>query len=328
MSTTTTIGWTEKTWNPVVGCTRVSAGCDHCYAVRQTFRLDMMGQENYRDLTVLNGKGDRHFNGTVRCLPERLPDPLHWRKPCRIFVNSMSDLFHEQVPFEFIDKMFAVMALCPQHTFQILTKRPERMMEYLADDDRGALVRMELEEFQGLPEAVARLGDLVFDFDEPLTDSSYCCARVPTDNVWLVVSCEDQPTFQERVTTLLRCPAAVRGVSLEPLLGPINLERIEFGTSEFDPNPDGPMAGVKHITFTMHGLRGAPKTGIPGLSWVIVGGESGPNYRECDPAWIGSIVEQCKAAGVPCFVKQDCGPRPEKQGRLGDDVWAVKEYPR
>lgn len=132
MSTGTGIQWTEATWNPVVGCTRVSAGCDHCYAVTMTHRLEKMRQQKYAGLTVLNNRDERHFNGTVRCVEEALEVPLKWRKPRRIFVNSMSDLFHRDVPFDFIDKVFAVMALAPQHTFQVLTKRPERMAEYTA----------------------------------------------------------------------------------------------------------------------------------------------------------------------------------------------------
>jgi len=123
----TAIEWTDATWNPVTGCTRVSAGCDMCYAVPMTRRLASMGQKKYQGLV---GKG--HFNGVVRCHEDALSIPLRWRKPRMVFVNSMSDLFHRDVPFDFIDKVFAVMALCPQHTFQCLSKRPDRMVEYFA----------------------------------------------------------------------------------------------------------------------------------------------------------------------------------------------------
>jgi protein gp37 len=129
MSTGTGIQWTDATWNPVVGCTRVSAGCDHCYAVKMSHRLEGMGQSKYAGLTVLNKRGERHFGGVVRCDESALEVPLRWRKPRRVFVNSMSDLFHEDVPPGFIRRVFAVMEDCPQHVFQILTKRPERALE-------------------------------------------------------------------------------------------------------------------------------------------------------------------------------------------------------
>jgi protein gp37 len=291
MSQGSNIEWTESTWNPVVGCSRVSAGCDHCYAVGMTRRLEAMAvshrvhqgkgrRKHYVGLTVQQkpeaiaggiGVGGYHFNGKVRGVPEALGIPLGWKKPRRIFVNSMSDLFHEGVPFEFIDRVFAVMALCPQHTFQVLTKRPERMAEYLNDDDRGALIRAALEEFEDLQTATDRLGDAVFDYDVPLTDSSYCCVRLPPTNAWLGTSVEDQVSADERIPHLRQCPAAVRFLSAEPLLGAMDLT--------------GPIA-----------------TGQ--LHWVIVGGESGPGARSCNLAWIRGIVEQCKIGGVPCFVKQ------------------------
>jgi protein gp37 len=132
MAATSSIEWTDTTWNPVSGCTRASAGCDNCYAVTMTHRLEAMGQAKYSGLTVLNAKGGRHFNGVVRTHDDSLAIPLKWRKPRRVFVNSMSDPFHKDVPFDFIDQVFAVMALTPQHTYQVLTKRPERMAEYLA----------------------------------------------------------------------------------------------------------------------------------------------------------------------------------------------------
>ena len=124
-----TIEWTDSTWNPVTGCARASSGCDNCYAVTMSWRLGNMGQPKYEGLTVLNDKGKRHFNGVVRCHPDTLAIPRRWRKSRWIFVNSMSDLFHRDVPVEFIQQVFAVMNECPQHRFQILTKRPERALE-------------------------------------------------------------------------------------------------------------------------------------------------------------------------------------------------------
>lgn len=272
MSTTTHIEWTERTWNPVVGCTRVSAGCDHCYAVRMSHRLRRT--KEYAGLTVLNDRGDRHFNGTVRCLPERLSDPLHWRKPCRVFVNSMSDLFHEKVPFEFIDKVFAVMALCPQHTFQILTKRPERMADWCA-----------------IPNDPARSGR--FTWMGNLVRGKH----LPLPNVWLGTSVEDQATADERIPHLLRCPAAARFLSVEPLLEAVDL--------------------------TLHLQRPCDPEGHigMGIDWVIVGGESGPGARPMHPDWVRSIRDQCQAASVPFFFKQWGAWAPTDDDNMPNAPW-------
>ena len=132
MANGSSIEWTEATWNPVTGCTRASRGCDNCYAVRMSYRLETMGNEQYRGLTTLNGTGKRHFNGVVRCHPDRLDIPRQWRQPQLVFVNSMSDLFHKKVSLAFIKRVFDVMNECPQHTFQVLTKRPEIAARYAA----------------------------------------------------------------------------------------------------------------------------------------------------------------------------------------------------
>lgn len=195
------IEWTDKVWNPVVGCTRVSAGCDNCYAVRQSFRNAEMGHAKYEGLTVLNGKGDRHFNGVVRTVEEALEIPLRWKKPRKVFVNSMSDLFHKDVPDEFIDRVCAVMALCPQHTFQVLTKRPERVPGYVG----GGTKRIE-----AIGERVwARGGGMSW----------------PLPNVLLGFSAENQECFNERwphVKTVGEMGWRT-WLSAEPLLGPIVL---------------------------------------------------------------------------------------------------------
>ena len=256
----TAIGWTNETWNPVTGCTKVSAGCKHCYAERITERW---GQK-FTDIVL-------H--------PDRLEKPLHWRKPRRIFVNSMSDLFHEKVPFEFIDKVFAVMALCPQHTFQVLTKRPERMAEYLS-------VRFP----EDKPYLAVKFGTPSGHFRS--------IREYPISNLWLGTSIEDQESADKRVPELLKCPAAVRFLSYEPALGPVDLG------DWLSLNP----------------------TDI-GIDWVIVGGESGPGFRTMNLDWLRSVVGQCKAAGVPVFVKQASGLRPGQQGNIPDDLWALKESP-
>lgn len=261
------IEWTEETWNPVVGCTRVSRGCDHCYAVKHTRRL--AGK-----LPVYQGlvnPGKKHFNGTVRTLPERLEQPLRWRKPRRVFVNSMSDLFHPDVSFEFIDRVWAVMALARDHTFQILTKRPGRMAEY--SNDRRE--RFQLRGFGPGVHPVQR--EIEFWIDRRPTYEDAGLWRWPLPNVWLGTSVEDQAAADERIPHLLRTPAAVRFLSCEPLLGHVDLWRALPSDLPYD--------------------------GIT-VDWVIVGGESGPQSRPCDVEWIRGIVRDCQATGVPTFVKQ------------------------
>lgn len=302
------IEWTEKTWNPVIGCTAVSAGCLNCYAATMARRLEAMGQKDYqprvaneqetaaigavhgvtesdddlharRTIRIAEVRGGRPvFTGEVRCLEHRLTEPLRWKKPTKVFVNSMSDLFHEAVPFEFIDKVWAVMALCPHHTFQVLTKRPERMAEYLerptkhlADGRRGL--------FESMNEwAIGALGRAVW----PSQSRGMIEHRGwPLPNVWLGTSVESDDQHK-RAWDLLKCPAAVRFLSCEPLIGPVDLNKWELLCKTW-------RRGATIGTY---------------IDWVIVGGESGPNARPCDVTWVRSIVQQCKAAGVPCFVKQ------------------------
>jgi protein gp37 len=282
MSDNSGIEWTDATWTPVKGCTRVSAGCDNCYAVKMTHRLERMGQPKYTGLTVLNNRGELQFNGKVVCDEDVLTVPLRWRKPKKIFVSSMSDIFHKDVPFEFIDKIFAVMALCTQHTFQVLTKRPERMAEYVNGKRNCSL--------GPIWRAVVGMNDLLCQsrYVESYSTEAFFGARVrwPLRNVWLGTSVEEQTTADERIPHLLACPAAVRFLSCEPLLGPVDLNK----------------NGVRDGDVVVHHLPQSPW--LKNLHWVIVGGESGPGARPCDVAWIRSIVKQCKAVGVACFVKQ------------------------
>jgi len=263
MSGGTKIEWTEATWNPVVGCTRVSAGCDHCYAVTMTHRLEAMGQEKYTGLTVLNGRGERHFNGVVRCDEAALGKTLRHKRPKVYFVNSMSDLFHRDVSVDFIAFVFMEMHFGRRHTYQILTKRPDRMADVMP------AVRERMLEL--LTEAMGGDSGIV---------------EWPLSNVWLGTSVENQQAADERIPHLLKVPAAVRFLSCEPLLGPVNIANVEcWLTAETGALP----------------LGSKPKCGI---DWVIVGGESGKGARPCDIQWIRGIVSQCKAARVPCFVKQ------------------------
>lgn len=249
------IEWTDATWNTVYGCTHVSEGCRNCYAER------------------LAPKMGKDFS-KITLAPERLDLPLRWKRPRRIFVNSLSDLFHEEVPEDFIDKVFAVMALSPQHTFQILTKRPERMLAWFGSI--GGTMRRDW-----VASALCRIKDT--HTIPPFT--------WPLPNVWLGVSVENQATADERIPVLLQTPAAVRWISAEPLLGPLDL-KVWFMKLRTE------WPGVK--------LTGGVSFDIADkvLDWVVVGGESGPGARPMHPDWARSIRDQCQSAGVPFFFKQ------------------------
>lgn len=272
----TSIEWTDATWNPTTGCTRASAGCDHCYAFTMTKRLAAMGQEKYQGLT-----GNGHFNGVLKTWDDELEKPLRWRKPRMVFVNSMSDLFHKDVPFEFIDKVFGVMIHADKHTYQILTKRPERMAEYFETrkPERPGLDTVP-------PQWLEWINHQPDDFTNNIVTRFTACSREetqyagspwPQPNIWLGTSVENQQAADERILHLLRCPAAVRFLSCEPLLGPID------------------------ITW---GLDHPERTAVSQLQWVIVGGESGPKARPMHPDWARAIRDQCELAGVSFFFKQ------------------------
>ena len=274
MSEHSNIQWTDSTWNPIVGCTIVSPGCTNCYAMKWA-HSGMKAIKHYDGTTkVVNGHAI--WTGLVRQAPEHiLMAPLKWKKPRRIFVNSMSDLFHEDVPDEWIDRVFAVMALCPQHVFQVLTKRSKRMMAYCLRPKINEIVWDKADEFAC---------DLRLPENHPSCDyllGGKAGAAWPLPNVWLGVSCEDQTRADERIPDLLATPAAVRFVSAEPLLGPIDFSR--------------------HIEIRMPSLYSPVEVN---LDWIIVGGESGPGSRPFDLAWGRSIIGQCQAAGVPVFMKQ------------------------
>ncbi len=289
---TTAIEWTDETWNPTVGCSRVSAGCDGCYAIGWAKRLAAMQrgigmkESPYEGLTVMRNDR-RDWAGVVRPLPERLEIPLRKAKAWagkRIFVNSMSDLFHEQVPFDFIDKVFAVIALCPDTVFMILTKRPERMRAYFEPENIWARI-----------EVAARK---IYKFDLGLGQIDGKTLMPILPNVWLGTSVEDQKTADERIPHLLATPAAIRFVSYEPALGPV-----DFYGGDPDPRLGGVVAGkgVSLEPYWEPGQSGPPN---PGIDWLIVGGESGPGARPMHPDWARSARDQCQAAGVPFFFKQ------------------------
>jgi protein gp37 len=287
----TEISWTNKTWNPIVGCSKKSVGCSSCYAISQAFRNDAMGKrlEGPGRLAYYDGltekRGDRvEWTGKVNFVPEALEIPLKRKKPTKWFVNSMSDLFHESVADEWIDKIFAVMALTPQHVYQILTKRPERMQTYVNGlTTRSGGIR--------LAGTIARLGS---EFDcqtsqyyaliKSLRDDGGSCLPLP--NCWLGVTVENQKAADERIPLLLNTPAAIRFLSCEPLLEEISL---------------APWLAVYPADRIYNqSIYGHPQP----ISWAICGGESGPKSRPCNVKWLQSIVDQCNEAKVPVWMKQ------------------------
>lgn len=232
----TSIEWTDSTWNPVAGCTILTAGCTNCYAMRMAARLEAMGTEKYIGTTRKSG-GRAKWTGHITLDQKALAVPQTWAKPRRVFVNSMSDLFHADVPADFVRQVWLTMEQTPRHTYQILTKRPERMAEVLSRGDFPVL-----------------------------------------SNVWLGTSVEDGRVL-ERLDDLRQVPAAIRFVSFEPLIGSV--------------------AGAE----------------LDDIQWAIVGGESGPNSRPMDPAWVDEIEAACRRAGTAFFFKQWGGRNKKATGR-------------
>lgn len=252
------IEWTEQAWNPVTGCTKVSEGCKNCYAKTMHKRLTAMGIKKYK----------KPFNKIV-CHPETLEEPFKWKKPSMIFVNSMADLFHEDVPYDFIAKVLETMEQAGQHTYQILTKRPERAL----------------------------------DFWKWFNEYMQSVVESFLDNEWMGVSVENQKTADERIPVLLQIPAKIRWISVEPMLENVDLSGWLFFDDEGNEIESQ-------------------------INWVVIGAESGANRRECKLKWIESIVEQCKSANVPVFVKQI-----HLNGKLEKDInkfpkhLQIREYP-
>ncbi|HLX13813.1 MAG TPA: DUF5131 family protein [Bradyrhizobium sp.] len=233
----TSIEWTDATWNPVAGCNVLTAGCTNCYAMRMAARLEAMGTAKYRGLTRRSG-GRAVWTGKIRLDNASLDMPKTWSKPRKVFVNSMSDLFHDDVPIEFIARVWNVMKETPRHTYQILTKRPERMAQIATQPS-----------FEILP------------------------------NVWLGTSVEDGRVL-DRLDAIRQVPAAIRFVSLEPLIGSV---------AEGD---------------------------LTGIHWAIVGGESGPRAREMKPEWVDEIEQMCRSSGTAFFFKQWGGRNKKAAGRI------------
>jgi len=289
----TAIEWTDETWNPVTGCTKVSPGCDHCYAERITERFHGPGSF---EKVVLH--------------PERLDMPLRWRKPRMVDVNSMSDLFHDDVPDEFIARAFEVMGAARQHTFQVLTKRPGRMASLLARWSTG-------EETYRRPDGIIDVNALPIDAAKDAAE--WGCGPWPLPNVWLGTSVESQNWADVRIPKLLETPAAVGFLSCEPLLGPIDLTRW-VGACPSCGTMRKPERNDEHredeLNWTLRnplrcvecgevcGFEDWREDPLVGIDWLIVGGESGPGARPMHPDWARSLRDQCVAAGVPFFFKQ------------------------
>lgn len=287
------IEWTEQTWNPIVGCSLESPGCTNCYAIKLAGRLALMGTAAHYEGTTQKTKAGFVWTGKINVAPDSiLLAPLKRRKPTTYFVNSMSDLFHPDVPDDVIDRVFAVMALCPQHKFQVLTKRSARMRTYLTGPH------------------CFRIADRILEIDRTSAASLRAIAAInsmyPLPNVWLGVSVEDQVRANERIPDLLNTPAAVRFLSCEPLLGPVDLTRVFIGEGGLDCAADAPSEwkSIKTLRFIVNSLIGAPSINWGKIDWVIVGGESGPGARPMHPDWARSIRDQCAAAGVPFHFKQ------------------------
>jgi protein gp37 len=313
----TTIEWTHApgftgcTWNPVIGCRHVAEGCRHCYAETMSKRLAAMGQKDYA--SILDAKGK--FNGRAITRPDKLAEPLGWKKPRMVFVNSMSDLFHEDVPFEFIAAVFGVMAACPQHTFQVLTKRPERALEFFEWAEK-----LDTPNGGGVNECVTQMFGhegpnhaLTKDDPDDIEEDADCKSALlvtdppewPLKNVWLGVSIATQADADKNIPVLLKCPAAVRFVSAEPLIEAVDFVRAmpceDCGGDGFQRDANG----REHSCELCGGDEDSEGHGLArGLHWVIVGGESGSGARACKIDWVRNVVAQCKAAEVPVFVKQ------------------------
>jgi len=275
----TKIEWAEKTWNPITGCTKISEGCQHCYAERMSKRL--AGRCGY----------DKNDPFTVTFHPDNLDEPLRWRKPSRIFVCSMGDLFHEEVPFELIEEVFIAMDECAWHTFMVLTKRPQRMLQFsewylgrCSDESVGI-------QYHTLPA-----------------------------NIQIGITAENQQRADERIPILLQTPAAKRFVSIEPMLGPVNISRwlrISWQCSGCGGYFNGPYRNIcpdcgregwwsgSHPFNGRNTPRGpiSPSQSGQGLDFAICGGETGPGARPMHPDWVRSLRDQCYAAGIPFFFK-------------------------
>jgi protein gp37 len=274
----TKIEWADAVWNPVTGCTPISEGCKNCYAKRMATRLK--GRYGYPE--------DEPFKVTLH--PEKLKEPLKWKKPRRVFVCSMGDLFHEDVPFQFIATVFGVMANSSQNIYMVLTKRPQRMKEFF-DWLFSNAAKYYARGYRTVPYDDDRINVLIMNIASEYGINLDFMRKWPLFNVWLGVTAENQQRADERIPILLQILAAVRFVSIEPMLGPVDLTRIVYDRQT--------------VIDAIRGLHGwpLPHTDGPKLDWVICGGETGPGARPMHPDWVRSLRDRCQAAGTPFFFK-------------------------
>lgn len=281
MGASSKIAWTDSTWNVISGCSRVSEGCTHCYAEALSHRY---GWTTAPWTTI-------HAPENVQFHPDRLDQVLRWRKPRRIFVNSMSDLWHDQVSDEILDPIWATMALAPHHTFQILTKQPQRMQQYLTNPTTPSRMAALVHALAITPEQKA------------LAITLQTALPWPLPHVWLGISCETQVRADERIPWLIETPAAVRFLSCEPLLGPIDL-RSWIGPSCRHPDQEEGETDDRAILQTFGYSPTKMGLVLPHrpIDWVIVGAESGPQARPMDDAWVRILRDQCHATRIAFFM--------------------------
>jgi protein gp37 len=312
MADNSKIEWTDATWNPITGCSVVSPGCTNCYAMKLA-GTRLQHHESRAGLTI-DTKAGPVWNGQVRFNEEWLSQPARWRKPRMIFVCAHGDLFHESVPESWIDRVFRQMLRDPRHTFQVLTKRATRMRAYMAcfkPDGDGWVTR------DGKPA-----------MGEKQTGPLFVEKNFPPKHIWFGVSAEDQERAEERIPDLLATPAAVRFVSYEPALGPLDFTRIDTPISGPGSNAPASPPSFRRInalkgysTNVDHKGYGRGLDGGPHLHWIIAGGESGAGARPSHPDWFRSMRDQCARAGVPFFFKQWGEYRPEaRHGLPGDGI--------
>lgn len=336
MADHTKIEWTEATWNPITGCSVHSAGCTNCYAMK--WAGTRLRHHPSRAGLTIDTKAGPVWNGEVRFNEEWLTQPLQWKRPRMIFVCAHADLFHESVPDEWIDRIFAVMALCPQHTFQVLTKRSDRMRAYMdlacgrIADQVMKLRHTDAAKRAGMgPSAIA-----------PLPHVAIGASWWPLPNVWLGVSVENQAAADERIPDLLATSAAVRWLSCEPLLGPVDLRWIAEPDEEKDGVIDA-LLGCNWVDGSIYDRGEEFRPARPGhedrimrrwvcspesdilanrkIDWVAVGGESGKDARPMHPDWARSLRDQCEAAGTAYFFKQWGAFKPYENESGIDGAW-------
>lgn len=327
MSDGSSIEWTDATWTIAVGCTRVSEGCNACYAISFVHRGL---HESHKGLTIVRPKSATRpgvdWNGKVRTLPENLSQPLQWKKPRRVFVGSMTDLFHHKMPFEYIAAVFGVMAMASHHTYQVLTKRPARMLEFFAWLDEQAKLHhidaLRLARANGgrvkpdprvlyCVEAAAQAGVVWMD----LASATRAYSKWPLDCVHLGTSVEDQATADERIPLLLQAPAVIRWISCEPMIGWVDLHyAIDARQRDIDHRDGDPSPWAK-VPF-----------GVV-LDWVVMGGESGPRARGFKTSWAFNTIEEARGTRTRFYMKQ-LGSRPYGASGPGKSSVGPKGEPR